>query len=294
MRLRGILNAAQIRLIGAGAIFALVAFQAPAPSQNAANIANSVFVPSFWDPQRRLEKPEPGSLKSIRFVTEDDYPPFHFALPDGSLTGFNVELGRAICDELKVSCTIQARRWDTIAEAIASGQDDAAIASLAITPSARRKLDFTAPYYLTPARFATLKVSPLTEANPLSLAGKLVGVEAGTAHEAFLKAFFGNIHIRSFDNMDSLRSSLRRGDIDALFGDGITLALWLNGTDAGGCCEFRGGPFTEASYFGDGVGIALRKDNPALKHALNYALQRLAQRGIYTDLYLKYFPVGFF
>jgi polar amino acid transport system substrate-binding protein len=122
----------------------------------------------------------------------------------------------------------------------------------------------------------------------------LVGVEAGTAHEAFLKAFFGKTRIRSFDNMDSLRSSLRRGDIDALFGDGITLALWLNGTDAGGCCEFRGGPFTESSYFGDGVGIALRKDNAVLKHALNYALQRLAERGVYADLYLKYFPVGFF
>jgi polar amino acid transport system substrate-binding protein len=279
----------------AGVIVIAAAFWlTPAHGQNAPAPASAVFVPSFWDPRHKFEKPELGTIRSIRFVTEDDYPPFHFALPDGTLAGFNIELGRAICDELKVSCTIQARRWDTIIEAIASGQDDAAIASVAITPLARRKLDFTEPYYMTPARFATVKSSPLTDADPRSLAGKLIGVEAGTAHEAFLRTFFPELRVRSFDNVDSLRSSLRRGDIDALFGDGITLALWLNGTDAGGCCEFRGGPYTEASYFGDGVGIAIRKDNPALKHALNYALHRLAERGIYADLYLKYFPVGFY
>jgi polar amino acid transport system substrate-binding protein len=277
-----------------GGCIAIALFGGGTPALGQNTLPNSVFVPSFWDPQHRLDKPELGTLRSIHFVTEDDYPPFHFALPDGTLTGFNVDLGRAICDELKVSCTIQARRWDTIVDSIAAGQDDAAIASLAITPAARRKLDFTTPYYMTPARFATLKSSPLTDADPHSLAGKLIGVEAGTAHEAFLKTFFASARIRSFDNMDSLRSSLRRGDIDTLFGDGITLALWLNGTDAGNCCAFRGGPYTEPSYFGDGVGIAIRKDNPVLKHALNYALHRLAERGIYADLYLKYFPVGFF
>jgi polar amino acid transport system substrate-binding protein len=276
-------------------MFALSALLMPGAVAPAQSVALApVFVPSFWDPQHRLEKPDLGALRVIRFVTEDDYPPFHFSLPDGSLAGFNVELGRAICEELKVSCTIQARRWDTIADAIVNGQDDAAIASVAITPSARRTLDFTTPYYKTPARFATRKSSPLSDADSIHLAGKLIGVEAGTAHEAFLKAFFEGARVRSFDNIDSLRSSLRRGDIDALFGDGVSLALWLNGTDAGGCCEFRGGPYTEASYFGDGVGIAVRKDNSALRHALDYALHRLAERGVYADLYLKYFPVGFY
>jgi polar amino acid transport system substrate-binding protein len=275
-------------------IFALsaLAMAGAAPAQSVAPAP--VFVPSFWDPRHRLEKPDLGNLRVIHFVTDDDYPPFHFALPDGSLAGFNVELARAICEELKVSCTIQARRWDTIADAIAKGQDDAAIASVAITPSARRTLDFTTPYYKTPARFATRKSSPLSDADPMHLTGKLIGVEAGTAHEAFLKTFFAGARVRSFDNIDSLRSSLRRGDIDALFGDGVSLALWLNGTDAGGCCEFRGGPYTEASYFGDGVGIAVRKDNSTLRHALDYALHRLSERGIYADLYLKYFPVGFY
>jgi polar amino acid transport system substrate-binding protein len=63
---------------------------------------------------------------------------------------------------------------------------------------------------------------------------------------------------------------------------------------ASGCCAFRGGPYTESRFFGEGVGIALRRDNQVMKRALDYALKRVSERGIYADLYLKYFPVGFY
>ena len=82
--------------------------------------------------------------------------------------------------------------------------------------------------------------------------------------------------------------------LDIAFGDGISLAVWLNGTDSGGCCTFRGGPYLDSSYFGEGVGIAVRKGNVTLRRALDYALRHLAERGVYADIYLKYFPIGFF
>ena len=53
---------------------------------------DSGFVPSFFDPAHRLPRPDPGAIKQIRFLTEDDYPPFHFLAPDGTLTGFNVDI----------------------------------------------------------------------------------------------------------------------------------------------------------------------------------------------------------
>jgi len=60
-----------------------------------------VLAPSFWDPHHRVDKPEMTDLRGIRFLTEDDYPPFHFASPGGALAGFDVDLARAICEELK-------------------------------------------------------------------------------------------------------------------------------------------------------------------------------------------------
>ena len=119
--------------------------------------------PSFWDPALHLEKPDISGLRAIRFLTADDYPPLNFARGDGELSGFNVEIARAICEELHIGCTIQARRFDTLVDALETGKGDALIASLATTPALRDRLDFTTPYYSTPARFVARKDLPLSD-----------------------------------------------------------------------------------------------------------------------------------
>ncbi len=118
--------------------------------------------PSFWDPGRKLERPDLGGLRQIRFLTEDDYPPFNFALADGRIAGFNVDLARAICQELELSCTIQRRRWDLLIPSLDDNSGDAVIASLAMNEETRKKADFTAPYYTTPGRFAMPAGTSLT------------------------------------------------------------------------------------------------------------------------------------
>jgi polar amino acid transport system substrate-binding protein len=274
-----------------GSLFCLLVPVVPGMAANQAT--SSVVVPNFFDPQHRVEKPDLSELHSLRFLTEDDYPPFHFALPDGSLAGFDVDLARAICEELKIACTIQARRFDLLADALNSGDGDALIASLRIDAQSRAKFDFTAPYYVTPARFVTLTSSKVV-ATPEGLAGKRVGVIGKTAHEAYLETFFPKTVRKPYTTRAALYAALKKGEIDALFDDAITSSFWLAGTDAQNCCAFRGGPFTESRFFGEGVGIAVKKGNYTLRQALNYALVQLAQHGVYTDLYLKYFPIGFY
>ena len=84
------------------------------------------------------------------------------------------------------------------------------------------------------------------------------------------------------------------GEIDVAFADGLTLSVWLNGELSANCCSFFGGPYCESLYFGEGVGIAVRTDDNELRLALNWALARLVSKGIYSELYLKYFPIGFY
>jgi polar amino acid transport system substrate-binding protein len=248
--------------------------------------------PSFWDPGRKLEKPDLSTIKQIRFLTEDDYPPFDFALPDGTVAGFNVDLARALCEELEVACTIQRRRFDLIVAALDDGAGDAAVASMAISDAARKAVDFTAPYYTTPARFVIRKDSLLPAATPAALADRTIAVAEGGAHEAFLKTFFPKATLATFPTAQQARAALKEGRVHAMFGDAITLAFWLNGQEAGDCCAFKDGPFTDPRFFGDGVGIAVKKNNVALRRALDYALARIAQKGVYSELYLKYFPIG--
>jgi polar amino acid transport system substrate-binding protein len=249
-------------------------------------------IPILWDLTHRVEKPDTSGLRLIRFITEDDYPPFDFTLPDGTLTGFNVDLARAICEELQVACTVQARRWDTLVSSLDENRGDAIIASMQINNETRKRVAFTAPYYLTPGRFVTLRTSPLTEAIPEALAGHTIGVIGTSAHRVFLETFFPKSTIKTFESPQALRAALRTGEVETLFGDANALSFWLNGTDAAGCCIFKGGAFLDPNFFGEGVGIAVKSSNSNMRRVLDYALARLADRGVYADLYLKYFPIG--
>jgi len=252
-----------------------------------------VAAPGFWDPALHLERPDLSGLRAIRFLTDDDYPPLDFALADGSLAGFNIDIARAICEELHIGCTIQARRWDTLIDSLETGKGDAVIASVASSVALRERIDFTQPYYMTPARFAARKDSPLADPTPASLTGRSIGVVAGSAHQSYLATFFPRAAAKTFPNFGALHDALKAGAIEAAFADGLSLAVWLAGESAGDCCEFRGGPYLESRFFGEGVGIAVRKEDVDLRRAMDWALARLAARGVYAEIYLKYFPIGF-
>ncbi len=262
-------------------------------AQNASvSPAVSQAVPGFWDPRRRPDRPDLSRLTVIRFMTETDYPPFNFTGPDGNPAGFNVDLARLICDEIKVPCTIQMRRFDTLLDAIASNRGDAIIASLGVTPELRKRVDFSDLYYRTPARFVTRRDAVSAEVRPETLDGKKVGVIAGSSHEAYLKVMFTGAELHTYPNDEALRQALKQGEVELIFGDAISLAFWINGTDSENCCAFSGGPFIESRYFGEGVGIAVKKGNDVLRQALNWALFRIWEKGRYTDLWLRYFSVN--
>jgi polar amino acid transport system substrate-binding protein len=197
-----------------------------------------------------------------------------------------------VCEELKVGCTVQMRRFETLLPSLVENRGDAVIASLAVTPDTRARADFTDPYYRTPARFAARRDSPVDDPLPERLEGKKVAVVGGTAHEAYLKTLFTEAEVRPYPNADVARLALKRGDVDLLFGDAISLAFWLNGTDSENCCSFRGGPYIDSRYFGEGVGIAIKKGNDTMRLALNWALFRVWEQGRFTDLWLRYFPIN--
>jgi polar amino acid transport system substrate-binding protein len=253
---------------------------------------DTMSVPGFWDPRRRPERPDLSRINIIRFLTETDYPPFNYTGPDGAPTGFNVDLARLICEEIKVACTVQMRRFDTLITALNSNNGDAIIASIAATPEMRTRLDFSDPYYRAPARFVARRDSAIDDVRPEALEGKKIAVVAGTAHEAYLKALFTEAELHPYPDADAARFALKRGEVDLVFGDGVSLAFWLNGTDSANCCAFRGGPYLESRFFGEGVGIAVRRGNDLLRQAINWALFRLWEKGRFTDLWLRYFPVS--
>jgi polar amino acid transport system substrate-binding protein len=227
---------------------------------------------------------------AIRFLTGGDFPPFHYYDEEGILTGFDVDIARAICLELSAVCDIRVRAWDDLLPALRRREADAVIASHAITPQTLAQADFTDRYYFTPAWFAGQRGSPKLETTPEKLEGKKIAVAKATAHEAYLRAFFAGSSIVTFDTPAQAREALMMRAADLVFDDGIGLVFWLNGTLSKECCELVGGPFYEPKYFGDGAGIAVGKSDSSLKALINHALRRVRETGRYEELLLRYFP----
>lgn len=261
---------------------------------NAQAQARSRIVPDSWHGDALRPKPDLETLQRIRFVTDSDYPPFHYYDEVGALTGFNVDLAKAICEVLEVQCEIEPTNWNDLIPALDRGEADAAIASIRITSAALKEADFTSRYYATPARFAARKDSDVQKIRPETVRGRKIGVRKGTGHEAYLKQFFRGAAIAAFDNAEDAQKALKDGAIDLIFGDGIGLTFWLNGADSEGCCEFRGGPYLDAHFFGEGVGIAVKKGNRTMAEILTYGLEQVHASGRYEELFLRYFPMSFF
>lgn len=236
-------------------------------------------------------KPDTSFLTRLRVLTESDYPPFHYYDEDGQLTGFNVELARAMCRELNVPCEINTADWPNLLASLKKHEADAVIASLSITAKALNEVEFTSRYYTTPARFVGRVGEDMKDLSPRALKGVKIAVVQGTAHEAFLKDFFEGAKIIAYPGDKEARAALKSNAVSLLFGDGISLMFWVQGTESARCCEFKGEGYTEARYFGEGVGIAIRRGNNRLREALNYALARVKASGRYEELMLRYFPL---
>lgn len=251
----------------------------------------SVVVPNFWDPAVRVERPDPGPQRVVRFLTDDEYPPLHFAGPDGALTGFTVELARAACEKLGWTCTVQARRFDTLADSLAEGRGDVLAAALNLTPSLRERFAAGHLYFRAPARFVTGAGNASPDMDTAALGGRRVAVVAGTAHGAFLERFVPFAQRREVADLAAAVAALRSGEAEFVFGDGVALALLLAG-DAGRELAFTGGPYLDPRYFGEGVAFLTRKDDASLIRGLDWALQTLRDDGTYARLYLRFFAVG--
>ncbi|MEX6506857.1 transporter substrate-binding domain-containing protein [Jiella sp. M17.18] len=269
---------------------------APAVLVRAADPQNVVPTPNFFDQRQRMSKPDLSGRQRIRFLTTTDYPPFNFLDSRGQLAGFNVELARAICEELDIlpRCQIEAMAFKDLVPALERGDGEAIIAGLAMTPQTRSQFAFSEPYFRYPARFVTRRDRMVKPPVAAGLKGKVVGVEKGSAHAAMLRAFFPDVKEQVFDMRNDGLAAMKGGKIDAFFGDGVSLSFWLESEAAAGCCSFSGGPFLSDRFLGEGLAIAVAPNDKALADAIDYAIGQLVEKKRFSDLLLRYFPVSAF
>ena len=224
----------------------------------------------------------------VRIGTEGAYPPFNYIDSNGELQGFDIEIAKALCDEMKVECEFIAQDWDGIIPALLANKYDAIIASMSITPERKQVVDFTNKYYSTPPALVAGKDSTLTETTPAALEGMTVGVQSATTHATYVEDKYTGSDVRLYPTQEEANADLASGRLDAVMADSVVLSEWLK-TENSGCCKMIGAVENDPQYFGEGVGIAIRKEDTALRDKFNAAIEAIRANGTYQAINDKFF-----
>jgi arginine/ornithine transport system substrate-binding protein len=227
--------------------------------------------------------------KKVRIGVEGAYPPFSEVTADGQLVGFDIDIAKALCEEMKVECELVTQDWDGIIPALQARKYDAIVASMSITEERKQKVDFTNKYYNTPAKFVRKKGSGI-DITKESLDGKTVGVQRATIHDNFVTEVYGDtVEVKRYGTQDEAYLDMVAGRVDLLLADSVALQGGFLETDAGKDYEFVGPDFSDPKYFGEGAGIALRKGEDDLRNMLNQAIDAIRANGTYKTIQNKYF-----
>lgn len=224
----------------------------------------------------------------VGFAAEP-YPPFTSPDASGNWVGWEVEFQKAICAEAKLDCVITPVAWDGIIPALTSKKIDMIVGSMSITEERLKTIDFSDKYYNTP----TVVIGPKDQkfdATPEGLAGKVIGVQVSTIHQAYATKYFGPTaaEIKEYQTQDEANQDLAAGRLDAVQADSIALDAFLK-SEQGACCEVKGVVKDDPAILGLGVGVGLRKGETELKDKINAAIKAIRANGTYDAFSKKYF-----
>ncbi|NMP27147.1 arginine ABC transporter substrate-binding protein [Rahnella sp. SAP-1] len=224
-----------------------------------------------------------GAAETIRFATEASYPPFEFVDASNKIQGFDIDLANAMCKEMQATCTFTNQAFDSLIPSLKFRRFDAVISGMDITADRLKQVSFTNAYYDNSAIFIAQK-GKFTDI--ASLKGKRVGMQNGTTHQKYLMEKHPEITAVPYDSYQNAVLDLKNGRLDAVFGDTAVVNEWLKQNKN---LAAVGDKITDQSYFGTGLGVAVRQDNSALLGKMNDALAKVRQDGTYKTLYTKWF-----
>ena len=224
-----------------------------------------------------------AARETLRVGVDPAYPPFSDIDDADRLIGFDVDIALALCARLEVACAFVRQDWEGLIPALRAGRFDAIVSSMSITEKRRRLVAFTERYYSSGVRFVARKGSGF---DPEDAAGRTVGAMRATIASDWLEdnrsKFAG---IRLYDDQGALDRALIEGRLDAAFGDALGFWKWL-GSPEGAGFAYAGGTYR----LDEGIGIAVRKEDEALRRRLNGAIRAIRADGTYGTINARYFP----
>lgn len=231
------------------------------------------------------------SFTSIKFGVDATYPPFESLSPSGQFVGFDIDLGKAICTDLKVKCEFVNQGFDGIIPALQARKFDAILSSMTVTPARQKQIDFSSEMYNEPTSLIAKKgagLKPTVE----SLKGKTVGVESGTIQETYANTYWkpNGVTVVSYPGQDKVYADLLSGRLDASLQDSVEADYGFLKTPKGADYMLAGNVTSDPQdVLGSYIAIGIRKDEPELKAKIDKAIATIIKNGTYKKIEAKYF-----
>ncbi|MGR4043706.1 transporter substrate-binding domain-containing protein [Pseudomonas sp. 910_21] len=226
-----------------------------------------------------------AQAETLKIATEGAYPPFNYVDSNNQLHGFDVDIANALCEHMKVECTIVAQDWEGIIPALLAKKYDAVVASMIATDERKKKIAFSNHYYRTPLSVAVPKDSDISDPQT-NFKGRTVGAQASSTQAIYAEDHYGpaGADVKFYPTLDEANSDLAAGRVDGVIADKFPLLAWAESTGKD-CCKIIGdvnGTTADAS-------IAVRKEDNALRERLNKALDEIVADGTYKQISSRYF-----
>ena len=228
--------------------------------------------------------------KTIRFGTESGYAPFEYKAPDGSLVGFDIDIGNELCKRVNAKCVWVENDFDSMIPALKAKKFDGILSSMSMTEQRMKEIAFTDKIYNSPTQMIGKAGSALLPTAE-SLKGKRVGVQQGTMQETYAKALWApkGVEVVSYQSQELVYPDLMSGRLDASFQDTVAGSEGFLKKPEGKGFAFVGPEVFDAKYFGKGTGVGVRKEDKDLKVLLDKALAEIIKDGTFKKLAAKYF-----
>lgn len=229
--------------------------------------------------------PAMADERPLRIGVDVPYVPYQYQRPDGSITGFEIELVDAACAQMQRECEWIKQGWDGIIPGLLARKYDFIASAMNITEDRARQVHFSEPYYQVPSVWVGQADAEIDVAG--DLADVAVGVQQGTIQDRYVTQFHPQADIRRYTGSDGVVNDMHSGRLDLVF-TAFPLAQEALLDEEG--FERRGELITEPeSIYGPGVGAAFRKRDRELAEQFDAAMAEVKANGTFDQLQAKYF-----
>jgi octopine/nopaline transport system substrate-binding protein len=251
-----------------------------------------------------------GDYKRIKIATEGAYPPWNFYDAAGNLVGFDIDLAKDLCKRMNIDYEFVPQKWRGIIKGLNQGKYDAIMAAVSITKSRKKLVNFSRSYADEPTFFLVRKDNPaasfrsslekltLNNINPAEQAaidaivkeftGKVIGVQVATIYSKFADQYLGgHAEIRIYDFQHTIDLELWQGRLDATI---VGMGYWMPLTNSEQGKDYMViGPQMTGGLLGEGIGVAVRKQDKELAELFSDAIDEALRDGIIKELAIKWF-----